>query len=236
MRSRDFTPGALALASLLSLAAVPVRALPPDARLVLAPDSVKFIHPTFVLTGVASEPEGFVQVEILPGKEILITVPPGAKGVGTVMAFGSNRVFAWDVCVGPCLAETTLASAKDACPKLAESSEHVWAATVHDAKCTAALRQSLAHATVAVDKLQFSLDEPAALAFFKDVQAAIARDPKTKGIKAGYLGPTLQLSGEATTAALGRVLLHAYAHTVGRVTYDDSALTLTDRPSTEKSE
>lgn len=222
-----------------TLLAMPrARAVPPDERLVLAPDTFKFIKPPFDLIGVAAEPQGFVQVEILPAGEILITAPADAKNgsFGTVIAFGSGKVYAREICVGSCPATTEIASAKAACPSLnatKEDNDPVWVANVKDSKCFAALKQALEHATVPVDSLRLTLEENVANEFIKRVLADLSADPKTKDLKAGYYGATLMLKGETTTPVLGRALLHAYRNTIGRVSYDDSALKLTDRPATE---
>ena len=89
-------------------------------------------------------------------------------------------------------------------------------------KCFLALRDALAHASIPPGDLQLVLEDDAAKTFFVRAETAIATDPLTKGLKAGYYGATLQLDGVATRAQVSRAVLLAYRETLGRVSYDDT--------------
>lgn len=212
-------------------------AVPPDARLVLAPGAEKFLKTRFRVDTVLVEPEGLVHAEGLPANEVYVTVPPGAKGAGLVLAIGLDRVFAWDLCVGDprdCPSETVITTARAACPGLAQITDdgkQLWTATVKDVACLNALRDALAHAGFPGDRLRLVLEETAARAFYQRVGDGIAKDPACKGLVSGYYGATLKLSGRAPRRAVDRAVLHAYAETVGRVSFDAALVTLTDAPA-----
>ncbi len=63
---------------------------------------------------------------------------------------------------------------------------------------------------------------------FIGFEQAIEADPRTKGVVAGYLGPTLQLSGEVTRAAVSRAVAHAWSQTLGSVSFDDQTTSAPD--------
>lgn len=235
-------PLALALTAALAtplLLAPSASAVPPDERLVVAPGSDRFLRARFVVTDVAVEPEGRVQVELLPTEEILLTVPKDAKeGEVLVLAVGVDRVRAFDLCISGSDAGTRsercprsggLASATQACPGLKKGVEDgapIYEATIATEACLTALRDALAHSDEDPGSLRFMLEEAPAQVFFDRVLKRIQADPKTRGLDAAYYGATLRLKGTVPREAVGRALIHAYRETVGRVSYDDR----TERP------
>jgi hypothetical protein len=203
-------------------------AFPADARLTLPPGAEKFLRAPIELVDVVTEPEGVITAEILPSNEIFISAAKNAKGWTTLLAVGPDLVYAWDVCVSGCPPETTIATAKPACPDLKQVTEdrkQLWSVTVKDQKCFDALKASLAHAALRPTDLQVVLEEDVAIAFFRRVSTAVAADPRAKGVTAGYYGPTLKLSGEASRAAASRAVAHAYGETLGAISYDDQTST-----------
>jgi hypothetical protein len=199
-------------------------ALPPNAQLQLAPGADRFVRAPIDVTDVVTEPESALTAEVLPSKEILVTAKPDAKGSATLLALGLDRVYAWDVCIGKCPAATNIVSAKSACPGLdqvKDDKRSVWAVTVKDTRCLEALRDALVHATIGPSWLQVSLEEKPAVEFFQTVEKQIASDPRAKGVQAMYYGPTLKLTGEATSAAVARAVMHAWQLTVGDVAFDN---------------
>jgi hypothetical protein len=214
---------AAALAAGIGLAGA-AGAVPPDARLTLQPGSEKFLRAPVDLVDVVAEPAGVVSAEVLPSKEIFVTVPPAATGAATLIAVGSDRLYAWDVCVGRCPAETNIAAARSACPTLAQVTEDgqpLWTATVKDVRCLDALRNALSHATIPLKQLRFNLEENVAVEFFRRVEKAISDDPATHGLVASYYGATLKLSGEVPRSAVTRAVVHAWFETIGSVSFDD---------------
>ena len=203
-------------------------ALPADARLSLPPGGEKFLKAPIELLDVVTDPEGVITAEVLPSKEIFISATEGAKGSTTLIAIGPDLIFAWDVCVGGCPPETPIATAKAVCPDLKQESDDgkmIWNAVVKDQKCFDALRTALAHTALRPQDLHFLLEEDVGMAFFRRVSAKVAADPKAKGLTAGYYGPTLKLTGDVPRSAVARAIVHAYAETLGAISYDDQTTT-----------
>lgn len=223
-------PALLALFIPALLAASPARAVPPDARVVMAPGTERFLRAGFVVTDVAVDPPGRLEAELLPSEEILVTVPADAAlEQATVLAIGVDRIHAFEVCVSrakgaDCPPPTSVFEAKKACPDLSEGREDgetVVTGTVRDVPCLDALRAALARAELPPGSLRLVLEETPARAFFGRVTERIKNDPEARGLKAAYYGATLRLQGNVPRAAVRRALVHAYRETVGRVSYED---------------
>lgn len=216
--------------ALVCLVSPPAGALPADARLTIPAGTEKFLRSPIELTDVVTDPEGVITAEVLPSKEIFISAAAGAKGSTTLIAVGQDEIYAWDVCVSGCPADTSIQTAKAVCPDLKQESDdgkQIWSATVKDQKCYDALRAALAHSTLHPQDLHMVLEEDVAIAFFRRVSAKVAADPRAKGLTAGYYGPTLKLTGEVPRSAVARALVHAYSETLGAISYDDQTTTVT---------
>lgn len=218
----------LLLLAALVLWASSAAAVPPDERIVLGPGMDRFLKVEFMVTGVISD-DSLVEAELLPSEEIFVTAAEDRSGTATVLAVGVDRIHAWEICVShrpakECPPGSDPLRLKKSCPDLAEGKEdgqRVIRATVRDDACYDALVKGLAHADVPPGQLRLLLEEKPANTFFSRVLQAIRADPGTKGLEAGYYGATLKLSGTVPREAVHRALLHAYRHTVGRVSYDD---------------
>lgn len=217
----------------LLLLAVNAHALAPNARVTLEPGAERFLKAGFPILSVIVEPAGLFTADGMDSGEVFVTVPASAKGPGTLLAFGADRVFAWDVCVGSadCPAATSILSAKPACPDAREFLEdgrpHM-AATVKDDRCLAALRTALAHTEIPADRLRIVLEERVAMPMFREVNDLIAKDPACAGLSSGFYGATLKLTGRVRRAAVDRALWHAFRVMLGSITYDVDKVTFTD--------
>lgn len=218
---------ALAFALWLAAPAVAL-AVPPDARLLLAPGEQRFLKLHFAPKAVVVEPRGALQAESFGLPELFLSAPRPTKGPAYVFASGSDGVYVIDVCVeddpAACPAETSLDSAKAACPGLrraSEDGEPVWQADVKSASCLDALRAALSHATVPARELRLVLDEAPAAEMYKRIYAALAADADTAHLRASFYGATMRLQGEATLAQVARAAALAWPHTLGRLTFED---------------
>jgi hypothetical protein len=210
--------------ALAGLHAASAAALPPNVRITIPPGTDKFLRVPFDVLDLVSEPEGVISAELLPSKEIYVTARAGAQGSASLLAMGADGLFAADICVTKCPAETHILAAKPACPDLAQVSEDgksLWNVNVKDLHCLDALRDALAHTSMPKQQLHIVLGQDATTAWIHRVLQAIAADPRTAGVHAGYGYATLTLTGEATRAAVSRALVHAYLETVGSVSFDD---------------
>jgi len=204
-------------------------AVPPDARITIAPGTERILKSPIPVDAVVSDPPGLVVAERLPGGEVLVTASAERRGDAVVLAAGATRVYAWDVCVGEppgtaCTRETKPEQARSACPDVARATEDgspVVQATVKDARCLDALLAALAHAAVPPAALRLTLEEDAFLTMARRVSQAISGDPRTKGLRAGFSGATLRLEGRAGREARALALLAAWRQVPGVLSVED---------------
>lgn len=225
-------PGPRALACACALAwPVLAVAVPPDARLVLAPGAERFLKPGFSPADVVANPPGLVRAELLPSGEILVEPLAGARGPVAIFAIGSEAAFVWDACVSDdpardCPRETSVDAARAACPSLGtvvEDGKSIVTATITSERCLDALRASLAHATVSPFALRFVLEEQPAQVLYRRVLGALKADPVTSGMRAGFLGATLHLSGSLTREGVSRAVVVAWREVPGRLSFETAA-------------
>lgn len=212
---------------------VAATALPADGRVTMTAGSEKFFRAPIEATDVVVEPAGVITAELMPSKEILVTAPADAKGWTSLVVVGSDLIYTWEICIAKCPAETTIESAKPACPDLAQVTEEgkkIWTATVKTEKCLNALLAGLVHANLTDRSLELTLQDDAAAAFYRSVEKKIADDPLTHGVTAGYYGATLELTGEAPRSAVAHAIAHAYLGTAGAVSFDDRTTEPTEKP------
>lgn len=169
-------------------------------------------------------------VELLPAEEIFLQIPENTPaGQALVLAVGSDRLKAFDICIShhdgqDCPRPPADESWSKACPKVKEvldDGKRITAGDIESVTCLDALKAGLAHSYDPPSSFRFILHEVPATVFYQRVLEKIRNDPKTQGLSASYFGATLVLKGKVSRAAISRALLHAYRETVGSVSYDD---------------
>lgn len=214
-------------------------AVPADEHVVLAPGGEQFLPIDFKLVGAFVHPAGTVEVEpMLDANEVFVRASTDKPTQAFVFAYSAYRVHAWSVCVandpGKCPPASNPALASVACPGFGPAKEDgkpVWQGSVKTEKCLSALLKNLKNADVSARDLRLVLEEEAARALFGNISAAIAKEPTLAQAKVSFLGPTLNVKGKATRAALETLLLLAWERTTGSVSFDADELEILPAPA-----
>lgn len=231
--------GFAALALVVLVTAQAAHAFPADAQLWIAPDADRLLPVDFQLEGAFVDPPGALEVEAMQGaSEVYVRAPGGAPRSSTLFAYSAYRLHAWSVCVAAsksdCPPPTPPTSVAKSCPgfgPVKEDGETFWAGAIKTDACLAALRKHLPRSDVSARSLRLVLEEAPARTLFGEILKAAKNDPELAEVKITFLGPTLALSGRAPRRAFERLLLTAWAHAPGSLSFDADDLEVTPTPT-----
>jgi hypothetical protein len=167
------------------------------------------------------EDPSVVSAEALPSGEVLIT----GRGPGRtlILAYGEGRLTVFRARVGDKALKLDAEPAKKACPGLSVSSSAV-TAKVGSERCWQALLSVAQGDGPDARSWDLSFEVPALQAQLKAIDAAVSSATSSK-VTAAYLGATLKLKGEVTSAEQKKILWAAFKNSLGRIALENQLTT-----------